>query len=584
MDNVEQLTEVRHKLFADQSLGAGNFFFKALSAYPNRDADYIYLEKEFIAPNGKVYKSFSLNSLYEVVKNVAAWYQNYNIAPKSFVCVFVDDGIGTFIHFLALNSLLLRPVLINRKINPSILSQYAKKYEFSYLVTDSQTWSENIAELENIKNINATFTADVETEVGRLSEFWPYEHSNDDIVMVCHSSGTTGIPKAVTFGHKQFFDGKRERLLSFIENKSDRLITAMPPTHAAGISYIMTATMLQLPCMVMSNQLGEDLSNAIKSFKPTVMTAFSQSYASLASLKNLKPGDFASLERFYNTGDTAHQAHIRRLLELAPNARFIDMFGSSELGMSQFYKTTKHDTKSYPRTVGHVASYAEGAILSPQGDKLGYFEVGYIGVKSPTITPGYLDRPTLSSLSRLNGYWLTGDIGLQRDNGEFIHLDRITDTINTPLGSPGYTLLIEEHILSNLDIEDVSVVGANRGPTRQESTIIFVKESDILEKQNVSLERILEVALSCYPFAGIETLPDMSVGVCLLSSENGIKLGATGKVIKHALKSDFWENYERFLTNKSSVIKDIIWNKPSHVTQNYVANQIPLVNYLKSQE
>lgn len=68
-------------------------------------------------------------------------------------------------------------------------------------------------------------------------------------------------------------------------------------------------------------------------------------FRALVSLKKLKPSEFASLEWFYNPSDTAHRVHIRRLLELAPNARFIDMFGSSELGMSQFYKTAKHDSK-----------------------------------------------------------------------------------------------------------------------------------------------------------------------------------------------------------------------------------------------
>ena len=43
-----------------------------------------------------------------------AWFQNYNIALKWFVCVFVDDGIVTLV-ILALNSGILRPVLIKRK-------------------------------------------------------------------------------------------------------------------------------------------------------------------------------------------------------------------------------------------------------------------------------------------------------------------------------------------------------------------------------------------------------------------------------------------------------------------------------------
>ena len=58
MNNVEQLNEVRCKLFTDQSLGAVNFFFKALSTYSNSDADYNYLEKEFIIPKGRTTKAF----------------------------------------------------------------------------------------------------------------------------------------------------------------------------------------------------------------------------------------------------------------------------------------------------------------------------------------------------------------------------------------------------------------------------------------------------------------------------------------------------------------------------------------------
>lgn len=58
------------------------------------------------------------------------------------------------------------------------------------------------------------------------------------------------LPKAVTLGHKQFFDGTCERLISFIENKFDRLMTTMSTTHEGGISYIMTATISQLPCVV----------------------------------------------------------------------------------------------------------------------------------------------------------------------------------------------------------------------------------------------------------------------------------------------------------------------------------------------
>ena len=119
--------------------------------------------------------------------------------------------------------------------------------------------------------------------------------------MVCHSLGGLCLPKAVTLGYKQFFDGTCERLLRYIENKFDRLITAMPAKHAAGIRYIMTATISQLSLCGEGNRLGEDLSNAIKWFKPTITIRFFQSYTSLASLvllETFKPSEFASPESF----------------------------------------------------------------------------------------------------------------------------------------------------------------------------------------------------------------------------------------------------------------------------------------------
>ena len=49
----------------------------------------------------------------------------------------------------------------------------AKKWEFSWINTNSQTWSQKHCKLENRENINATFAADVEMEVSRVSALPP---------------------------------------------------------------------------------------------------------------------------------------------------------------------------------------------------------------------------------------------------------------------------------------------------------------------------------------------------------------------------------------------------------------------------
>src|SRR5581483_1152790 len=163
--------------------------------------------------------------------------------------------------------------------------------------------------------------------------------------------GTTGIPKAVIFTHDQFLNGKRERLLHFVERDDEKLATAMPTTHAAGISYLMTAVLLQIPTLSMSTQIGRRAAEMVAQHAPTIMTAFPQTYASFARL-GLSDGYLKSIQRFYNTADSAHEAHIRELLRLAPAARFTDMFGASELGMSQFFKTSRAGAIASTRTVG----------------------------------------------------------------------------------------------------------------------------------------------------------------------------------------------------------------------------------------
>jgi len=179
----------------------------------------------------------------------------------------------------------LRPVQINRKIHPSVFSQYAKKYEFSNLITDSQTRSENIAKLENIKNIDAIITTNVEMGIGRLSVSWLYELSNDNIIMFCYSSGMTGILKAVTFGHKQFLMVSVNTCLALSKINLIGLFPSCLQHTLRELVIIMTGTILKLPRVVMSNQLGKDLSYAIKWLKLMVTIAFSSSCSSLASLK-----------------------------------------------------------------------------------------------------------------------------------------------------------------------------------------------------------------------------------------------------------------------------------------------------------
>ncbi|CEF29454.1 putative acyl-CoA synthetase [Xenorhabdus nematophila str. Websteri] len=522
------------------------------------------MEKNFIGPRGIIYKSFSLDSLRQLVEDLAAWYNQQNVKAGSHVCLYLGDGIPSFLHFLALGSLGCIPVLINGHLRADIAAIYARRNGFDIFVYDNETderWDLSgivNSTFQDLTVLKAEFYANQPMELAPLpTPDWPVVMKDESIVMVCHSSGTTGIPKAVLFGHTQFFNGKRERLRGFMEQEEDKLATVMPPTHAAGISYLMTATMLQLPTLALTTQTGQVTADLIANFQASIVTAFSQTYSSFAGL-DLTDNYLGSVRRYYNTGDTAHEAHIRQLLRLSPQSRFTDMFGASELGMSQFFKVSTSQQIVSKRRVGTAADYAKCSILTPQGELLPDGQPGYIGVHSPTVTPGYYKKPHLTALTTLNGYWLTGDIGLRLQNGEFVHLDRIIDAISTPMGVQAYTLLLEEHLLQHKDLLDVSVTGISRGPTREEAVMILAKRKP---GTNLNVEEVMRLASECYPFKGRGVLPNYSLCVGLLAEEYDLPVGSTGKVLKRLVKESFWEWQNNYDEGERTILSELMWNQ-----------------------
>lgn len=544
----------RNYLYEDSQLGAGNFFFKTYELCKTRDVPFLFLEKPFRTPYGDEYDELSMRQLLQAVMDLAHWYRAHNIKRGAYVCTYTEEGCSPFLHFLALNSIGAIPVPINSQMPTSIAARYARANGFGYFVHDGNiNFDESIAEeLRDIQVLNSatTFSARPET----MPTDWPLEKAEDDTVMICHSSGTTGIPKAVIFSHTQFFNGKRERLRNFIETDNERMLTAFPQSHSAGISYLMTATMLGLPTKILSTLTGSTVAAQIQAFQPTVLVAFPQTYLSLIS-QGLPSGAFGTVRRMINTGDSAHEAHIRQLLALAPDARFFDGFGASELGMSCFWKVSAANAVTSRRCVGQPAPYASARVLDALGNELPAGETGYLAIKSPTVTPGYYNAPHLTEMCRLGQHWLTGDVGYFDPEGNFYHQDRAVDVIATAAG-PAYSLPLEELIQQLPAVHDAHVIGVGRLPTREHSLIALVVPH---AGANADPQAVLEILLQ-QPALAVLRGRGYAIGVCLAGAGFKAPTGATGKVLKRALRETFWDTYRAYCHGEREVFTSVLWN------------------------
>ncbi|MGO0791119.1 class I adenylate-forming enzyme family protein [Herbaspirillum seropedicae] len=543
--------EIRQALYADDSLGIGNFLFKVLEQKVDSSSALFSLEQPFVTPRGSRFITLSLNDMRLAVGELAAWYQQLGVKQGQTVLTYTSEGISQFLHVVALTSLRAIPAPVNCRMKPDITLLYCQKYRFDWLVHDSHPNSSELLRLASGRvETHACDIIDPQLP-SQPEDGWPARYEGDETVMICHSSGTTGVPKAVLFGHQQFFYGKRERLLQFLQFDQERMLSALPHSHSAGVSYLMTAVLVGIPTRVLSDLTSPALSAQIEAFEPSMMVSFPQSYAALAESRP-RAHAFPYLRRFFNTGDTAHEMHIRALLVAAPNGDFHDGFGASELGMALFSKVSRAGQIASGRCVGHPVPFAKARIEDDRGRELPPGQVGYIAIQSPTITAGYyLDEELTARCRRPDGYWLSGDVGYLDAQGDFVHLDRAVDVIHSQEG-PVYTLQQEEQLLQRCGLDDVTVVGVPLSPRCTEMVLAVLKLPESMAQAGCR-----EVAAAL-----CETLPiNAPFAVVNLAMACELPTGATGKVLKRVLRDRFWQDLNQYRQGSKEVFQHVLQSR-----------------------
>ncbi|MFC0540399.1 class I adenylate-forming enzyme family protein [Kutzneria chonburiensis] len=451
--------EERARIAADTELGAGNVLHRIKEYGRPLDEPVLWTDGTWQAPDGSRPTVLTLGRLYEIVETYAGFYASKGIKPRDVVGVLTASSTEFAINFMAVNSLGAIPSFTNAKLRPEIAREYIRRQGASGAVTDAER-HETLAGGE-LGFVITSSDVRPEHRDHLPATGWPYRHDKTDPIIISHSSGTTGMPKAVPHTHETLLYAQLHRLKLSVGGSMGRLLVALPGNHNAAMSVMMFGLLLGSPVMLLSSQRGDDVLDAVQEFKPTTVFGFSGTYAQMATA-DLSKWDTSSIEAYYNTGDAAHEAHIRVLVGLGsheeigrdlkphrvPGSVFTDGLGSSETGYSIFHNGHRPGSTSFGRCIGKPMSFAKAAVLSEDGRPLPPGEVGRLGVKSPTLTPGYWNDSITWHRLRLGGYWLTGDLSYQDAEGNFYHLDRAPDAIRTRDGIV-FSTRTEELLLAN---------------------------------------------------------------------------------------------------------------------------------------
>jgi acyl-coenzyme A synthetase/AMP-(fatty) acid ligase len=532
----------RALIAADRTIGAGNFLHRILTYERDLDEPVFWLDRDWTDCDGGARRSFSLRVLKQVADAWAARYCALGVRPRDPVGVYTDTAMDVLVNHLALTGLGAIPILVNGNVEPPVTAAYLRHAGASGLITDrahidaAERFSESGLELRFL----VTTERLAAVPEGPLPRWYPYRHHDDDPVLVTHSSGTTGMPKAVLNQHQRYFYGVRYRLrLPPTQGMGDRMLSALPPNHAAAVMAIMIAVAHGVPIKLVSSQRADVVIAEVEEFQPSLVAAFSGTFAEMAA-QDLSGRGLGSVQLWWSTGDAAHESHISKLATTGshyeieggvrtrvPGSIVVDSLGSTEMGFMHFAKVHRPGATVPERCLGRPLNFVDAVILSDDGDQLPPYRVGRLGVKSPCVTTAYWNDSIRTWRSQQGGYWLTGDFVYRDEEGQFYHLDRVTDAIETE-GGTLYSVLAEEILLRALpEIADCSIVGVPAAGGRMEAVVCASMRADAdvdsehwLRQANLALEGHSMPPLARFLQVGLDDIP----------------LGATGKVRKYLLR------------------------------------------------
>ena len=313
----------------------------------------------------------------------------------------------------------------------------------------------------------------------------------DDIAVLQYTGGTTGVSKGAVLLHRNIIanvlqsEAWNEPAMRRIPaGEQPTGVVALPLYHIfaftvsmmlgmrTGAKGILIANPRDLPAV-----LKELSQHKIHSF-PAVNTLFN----GLANHADFGTVDWSHLVISVG-GGMAVQSAVAKLWLAKTGCSICEGYGLSETSPSASCNPT--DSQEYSGSIGLPIPGTYFKCLDDDGVEVSLGQPGEIAIKGPQVMAGYWQRPEETAKSMTpDGYFKTGDIGVQDERGYFKIVDRKKDMVLVS-GFNVYPNEVEEVVAGLAGVMECAVVGVVDEKTGEAVKLVIVKKDPALTEAQV---------------------------------------------------------------------------------------------------
>ncbi|RSN19336.1 long-chain acyl-CoA synthetase [Amycolatopsis sp. WAC 04169] len=407
----------------------------------------VRLDRPFdIAPERGI--AHTAGRLAELVRDAAGWLHEAGVRPGDRVAIVKRNHWDYDLLACAAVRIGAVPAKVSGQLPDDTLAILLERLDAAVVVTDRASLrARRVLRVED-------FTA------GQAPA--PHPRGDDEPLLICHTSGTTGVPKLVVHTTRTIIDrlARPESVRWPVIGVRRDDVVGNASAFAHGRTFCWTASALCLaPSEIVILSEPSSAARVFGRHRPTVVEALPSAYVRWRPLANAPENPFGRVRRFVSTYDAMHPPVIRTMLRATRHKRPLWMqgYGQSETGPLSFRFFTRR-TAGTTRNLGRpLPGLAKLRVVDPEtAEPVARGSAGILLARTRARCAGYVGEQDRWKAKTDGRWWNTGDVGVISRSGVVTLLDREVDTV------PGLSCLEAEDLIEDRlpSVEECVVLSA----------------------------------------------------------------------------------------------------------------------------
>ena len=342
-----------------------------------------------------------------------------------------------------------------------------------------------------------------------------------DAAVILYTSGTTGPPKGAELTHANLRGNARTTQETLLEGTpEDVVMGCLPLFHVFGLTCALNAGVLAGSCLTLLPRFdGAKALEIIERDRVTVFEGVPTMFTAMLHSPDRDRHDVSSL-RLCVSGGSAMPVEVMRGFEKAFGCIVLEGYGLSETSPVASFNHPHAERK--PGTIGTPIRGVEMRLVDDEGRDVATGDVGEIAIRGENVMKGYWNRPEETAKAIPDGWFRTGDLARQDEDGYFAIVDRKKEMIIRG-GYNVYPREIEEALYEHPAVAEAACVGTPH-PDLGEEVVAAVALKPGTQADPSELQAWVKERVAAYKYPRhvwlVEALPK----------------GPTGKILRRAVE------------------------------------------------